>query len=260
MRREAGDQPCLQSVEAVDNVTVQINVGNLYYSTDAVNWPQYSKNTVLSVAAGKRIWFKGTNTETFQSGEDSKFRCVGGRFKIGGNIMALRYGDSFETQGTICGVQFTNMFKNHNGGASGLGTLIDASKLVLPSTTLSVKDTYKSMFDGCTYLTAGPAELPATTLSATCYRNMFKDCPNLVNGPRILAVNANSSAFQQMFLNCSSLKYIYIMVSTCPNGGFTNWVSGVGTGGTFVKNTNNNAWSTGNAGIPSGWTVQSVTP
>jgi len=247
-------------VEAVDNVTVKINVPSLYYSTNTLDWTQYTQNSSITVTAGNRVWFKGTFTGTYQDSEDTKFHCTGGRFKVGGNIMALRYADEYAEQGGgTCDVVFANMFKNHNG--SSLGTLVDASKLVLPSTILSKDNAYKSFFDGCTSLTAGPAELPATTLTATCYRNMFKDCPNLVTGPRILAVSSNSSAFQQMFLNCSSLQYIYIMVSTCPSGAFTNWVNGVPAGGTFVKNSNNNAWGTsGNASIPSGWTVQSVNP
>lgn len=247
-------------VEAVDNVTVKINVSNLSYSTDALNWSSYTQNSAINVTAGNRVWFKGTYTGSYQDSEDTRFHCTGGRFKVGGNIMALRYADDFAENGGTCDVVFANMFKNHNGGDSGLGALVDASKLILPSTKLTNQNTYKSFFDGCTYLEAGPAELPATTLTGTCYRNMFKDCPSLVNGPRILAVSSNSSAFQQMFLNCTSLQYIYIMVSTCPNGAFTDWVKNVPTGGTFVKNENNNAWSTGNAGIPSGWTVQSVTP
>lgn len=246
-------------VEAVDNVTVKINVSNLSYSTDALNWSSYTQNSIINVTAGNRVWFKGNYTGSYQDSEDTRFHCTGGRFKVGGNIMALRYADEYAEKGGTCDVIFANMFKNHNG--SSLGTLVDASKLVLPSTKLTKDNAYKSFFDGCTYLTAGPAELPATTLTATCYRNMFKDCPSLVNGPRILAVSSNSSAFQQMFLNCSSLQYIYIMVSTCPSGAFTNWVNGVPAGGTFVKNSNNNAWGTsGNASIPSGWTVQNVTP
>ena len=247
-------------VEAVDNITVKINVTNLYYSTDALHWPEYTQNSSINVTAGNKVWFKGTFSGTYQADEDTKFHCTGGRFKIGGNLMALRYAEEYATKGSgTCDVVFANMFKNHNGSA--LGTLVDASKLVLPSKILSKDNTYKSFFDGCTYLTAGPAELPATSLSGTCYRNMFKDCPNLVNGPRILAVNTSSTAFQRMFLNCSSLKYIYIMVSTCPSGAFTDWVSGVGTGGTFIKNSVNNKWNTsGNAVIPSGWTVEGITP
>ena len=246
-------------VEAVDNVTVKINVDGLSYSTNTMDWSRYPQNSSITLAAGSRVWFKGSYTGSYQDSEDTRFHCTGGRFKVGGNIMALRYADEYAEQGGgTCDVVFANMFKNHNG--SSLGTLVDASKLVLPSTKLTKENAYKSFFDGCTYLTAGPAELPATTLTKTCYRNMFKDCPNLVTGPRILAVSSNNSAFQQMFLNCTSLQYIYIMVSTCPNGAFTDWVKNVPTGGTFVKNINNNAWPTGNAGIPSGWTVESVTP
>lgn len=66
------------------------------------------------------------------------------------------------------------------------------------------------MFDGCTSLTTAP-ELPATTLAASCYSFMFK--------------------------NCTNLNYIKAMFTTTPSTGYTNsWVSGVSATGTFVKN------------------------
>jgi hypothetical protein len=185
--------------------------------------------------------------------------------------MALRYDDNFETQGGTCDVQFTNMFKNHNGGVSGLGTLIDASKLVLPSTILKGKDTYKSMFDGCTYLTAGPAELPATTLCATCYRNMFKGCSSLVKAPDLLAVNLATGCYQNMFCDCTSLNEIKMMATTTYNEGYfynsdpkwgdKGWVFGVASSGTFHYNANNtsiSSWPRSAKGIPEGWDI--VTP
>ena len=35
-----------------------------------------------------------------------------------------------------------------------------------------------------------------------------------------------------------------------------NWVDGVASTGTFVKNPNMSGWTTGEGGIPTGWTVQ----
>ena len=80
--------------------------------------------------------------------------------------------------------------------------------------------------------------LPATTLSTYCYDSMF--------------------------YGCSKLNYIkMIAIDISPSGCLSNWVSGVASTGTFVKNSNA-TWdvtatsSNSYIGIPSGWTVQTV--
>jgi hypothetical protein len=90
------------------------------------------------------------------------------------------------------------------------------------------------MFQRCTSLTAAPA-LPATTLTSGCYSYMFS--------------------------NCSKLNYIKAMFTTIPSRSYTdNWVKGVASSGTFVKNKNATWNVTGTYGIPSGWTVVSYDP
>ena len=88
------------------------------------------------------------------------------------------------------------------------------------------------MFSGCTGLTTAP-ELPATTLAAYCYNFMFS--------------------------GCSNLNYIKAMFTTTPSNSYTqNWVRGVATTGTFVKNSAATWEVTGPNGIPEGWTVQTA--
>ena len=88
------------------------------------------------------------------------------------------------------------------------------------------------MFQGCTSLTTAP-ELPATTLVSNCYNNMFQGCTNL--------------------------NYIKAMFTSVPSSSYTsNWVSGVSSTGTFVKNSAATWTNTGVNGIPTGWTVEEV--
>ena len=62
-----------------------------------------------------------------------------------------------------------------------------------------------------------------------------------------------------MFKGCSSLNYIKAMFTTTPSNTYTyDWVSGVASTGTFVKNSAANWDVTGVNGIPSGWTVQTA--
>ena len=128
----------------------------------------------------------------------------------------------------------------------------------LPSTTLA-SDCYYGMFRGCTSLVNAPV-LSATTLEVSCYSNMFEGCTKLVNAPVLSAITLASHCYQEMFKGCSSLNYIKAMFTTTPSGSYTyNWVSGVGSTGTFVKNSAATWDVTGVNGIPEGWTKQTAT-
>ena len=85
------------------------------------------------------------------------------------------------------------------------------------------------MFYGCTSLTQAP-ELPATNLAEWCYYGMFYRCTNL-NYIKMMATD--------------------ISASKCLN----NWVKGVSSTGTFVKNKDATWDVTGTSGIPESWTV-----
>jgi hypothetical protein len=66
-----------------------------------------------------------------------------------------------------------------------------------------------------------------------------------------------------MFYGCTNLNYIKAMFTTTPSGSspnyYTNeWVSGVASSGTFVKNAVAQWNVTGANGIPTGWTVETA--
>ena len=127
----------------------------------------------------------------------------------------------------------------------------------LPATTLA-SYCYNSMFQDCSSLTVAP-ELPATTLVYSCYYNMFRGCTSLTSAPELPATKLDSNCYLNMFSNCSKLNYIK-MLATDISATYclSNWVSGVSSTGTFVKNKNATWNVTGNSGVPSGWTIQKV--
>ena len=135
------------------------------------------------------------------------------------------YGDDFEGKNDLTGYNycFCGLFYN-------CSNLVDASNLVLPATTLA-RSCYVNMFYDCTSLTTAP-ELPATTL-------------------------VGNSCYVGMFMNCTNLNYIKAMFTTTPSSSYTfNWVSGVSSTGTFVKNPEA-VWDvTGSNGVPTGWTIK----
>ena len=166
---------------------------------------------------------------------------------------------------------------------SGCSALTTIPKTLLPATTLA-DNCYSSMFQGCTSLTTAP-ELPATTLTGSCYQYMFKDCTSLTTAPELPATTLASYCYRymfngctslttapelpattlayncyfSMFTDCSNLNYIKAMFTTTPSTSYTsNWVSGVASTGTFVKNSAATWNVTGVNGIPTGWTVETA--
>ena len=127
----------------------------------------------------------------------------------------------------------------------------------LPATTLA-NGCYSSMFSSCTSLATAP-ELPATALTDSCYVTMFDGCTSLVSAPELPATTLINTCYRAMFYGCTSLNYIKAMFTTTPSEGYTyNWVSGVASSGTFVKNSAATWTETGNNGIPNGWTVETA--
>ena len=194
-----------------------------------------------------------------------------------GNCNSLLFGDNAANKNDLTGYDycFSYLFNYCNG-------IVDASKLILPATTLAdscysnmfegcyslttapsvlpattLADwCYRYMFRGCTSLVSVPSVLPATTLASSCYGNMFEDCSSLVTAPELPATTLADSCYSNMFYNCSKLNYIKMLATdiSAPEC-LSMWVEGVSPTGTFVKNKNATWNKTGDDGIPSGWTV-----
>ena len=194
-------------------------------STDnGSTWTAYASSTggsgttIATLNTGDKVLIKGTN----QAYTNNRFNSSG-QFEMYGNIMSLLYGDNFSGQTALTdNYLFFSLFRASSG-------LTSAENLILPATTLTY-GCYGYMFFNCTSLTKAP-ELPAATLVDGCYQYMFAVCSNL-NYVKCLATNISAT---------QSTVY---------------WLSGVAANGTFVKDASMSSWTTGDSGIPSGWTVQ----
>lgn len=224
------------------------------YSRDnGQNWyriqAEYNTINIGTLAAGEKILFKGNNTHyanVYQSGYRYCFLKFTGRANVYGNIMSLIYNDNFVGETTLTeDLTFYRFF---------FGNFVDAQNLILPATTLTTS-CYEGMFGYCTSLTTAPA-LPATTLANGCYNSMFYDCTSLTTAPELPARTLASGCYRSMFRDCTNLNYIKAMFTTTPSNTYTyNWVNGVASSGTFVKNASATWNVTGNNGIPEGWNV-----
>lgn len=153
---------------------------------------------------------------------------------------------------------------------AGCTSIVNVPLDYLPCTNLTVTSglgqyQYSGMFRDCTSLVT-PPNLPATTLIEYCYGDgygsyggMFQGCTSLEIAPELPATTLKQHCYGNMFNGCTKLKYIKAMFTTTPSNTYTlNWVNGVSSTGTFVKNSAA-TWSvTGTNGVPSGWTVQTA--
>ena len=122
----------------------------------------------------------------------------------------------------------------------------------LPAKRLT-QNCYSHMFYGCSSLIIAP-KLPATILAESCYASMFQGCTSLVTAPELPAKVLTSNCYYYMFFNCSHINYIKALFTSTPSNTYTqNWVSGVASTGTFVKNSKAQWNVTGTNGIPTGW-------
>lgn len=183
----------------------------IYYSTDATNWSLLG-NTVSGgtlskdFSAGSKIylscttnsWAKTTSAGATSAANNNRIGASK-NFSVGGNIMSLIYGTTFADNrkyttfpdDSIAGI-FGGLFYNQS--------IVNAEELVLP-------------------VTHSTSPLPASGTPLTgplygCYRRMFENCVNLVNGPHIDLRDRGSLdlpyCFQRMFAGCTSLISLYI--------------------------------------------------
>ena len=221
--------------------TIQYSLNNGEWTTITA-----STSTTISVSVGDVVRFKGTNTS--YAGSNANYSGFDGgtaTFNVEGNIMSLVYGDNFIGNTGLTGTyNFCSLFKNSN--------VVSAENLILPATTLTAH-CYRALFAQCYLLEEAP-ELPATTLADSCYRYMFQDAA-ITTAPDLLATTLLDHSYEGMFNRCNNLNYIKCLATDISaTSATTAWTQYVSTTGTFVKDANTD-WPTGISGIPTRWTV-----
>ena len=216
----------------------------IQYKLNDGQWQTWDLSSV-TLADGDKMYLKSDDEIPMSESYDEiyKYFIMTGSIAASGNIMSLlNFSDTLTDYG------FVYLFTRCK-------SLTTAP--TLPSTTLAPW-CYASMFNGCNSLTAAPA-LPATTLSEGCYAEMFNDCSSLVQAPELPATTLVNACYRQMFGFCSNLNYVKAMFTSIKYMYIANWIMNVSPTGTFVKNAAA-TWSNTDAGIPTGWTVQTASP
>lgn len=259
----------------------------LEYSLDnGQTWTSVTINgakTFATINTGDTILFRGNNAKLATAWDTyNKFNTTK-QFKVYGNAMSLLNGNNFVSNST-----FDSGGYNLCGLFYGVTTLVDASNLILPATTLYTS-CYNGMFRGCTNLEYGPKLLPSLNVPADGYSSMFEGCVKLIEAPEILATSvsgntalnrmfcmnrnskvtatmtkgpvlritnpsAYSNTYQQLFCGNGNLTEVTILVQAT-NLTFSNWLNYTNTGG-VIKTLSGTTFSSGVSGLPSGWTTQ----
>lgn len=219
--------------------------GKLYWTKDKAAWQEYTG--VITLSHGESVWMRGSfGLGLSASDTDISQFGLTGKIAASGNIQSLRsYTVPSLTTTDYC---YCGLFKD-------CASLVSAP--ALPSNYLA-EYCYYGMFEGCSGLVTAPA-LPATTLAPHCYKRMFYGCTALTLAPALPALTLVSQCYGMMFYGCSSLNNIKALFTTSPNRNFTqSWVTGVAASGTFVKNTVATWTTSGAAGVPANWIVETA--
>ena len=266
-------------IENVGDVPVEIglcNIGveavrakrsNCKISTDLVTWTDYnilltqdsadpniSKITLSN--KGDRIYIKADANAPSTNSDFTKLTVINQstdtKIRARGNIASLTYGTDDLYKSKYLTIDNNSCYRSM---FSGCISLVQAPEL--PATTL-YSYCYDSMFSGCTSLNQAP-ELPATTLAGSCYQSMFNGCTSLTQAPELPATTLKRGCYYWMFRSCKKLNYVKCLATdisaiSC-TAGFLELVSS--TGDFYTPAATN--WTTGENGIPSGWTRHDIT-
>ena len=185
---------------ASESGTFKFSGNSINYSLDSgATWTELASDTSTpTLESGDTIMWKGDMTPTLSVGIGTFSSTA--NFTAAGNVMSLLYGDNFEGQTSLAGKDYAlrNLF-------AGCTTLTNIDNMSLPATTLSAS-CYRAMLSGCTSLTSVVnLVLPATTLAENCYNRMFYGCTSLTTAPELPATTLAENCYDSMFYGCTSL-------------------------------------------------------
>lgn len=178
------------------------------------------------------------------------------------NCSGLTYTPSFPGEkGTLSGIKICYQMFNE------CTSLTTTSGKLFTDDTVLTEECFHGMFRHCSSLANVPSDyLPSIHMAKWCYRGLFEGAA-FTTAPVLPATTLVNECYRFMFNSCTNLNLITCLAENPNNGSFTpNWVTGVPSGGIFVKNSvtwtpnasgsNSTKWPKGNGGIPNGWTVE----
>lgn len=193
------------------------------YSKDKVNWTRTTNNTsaktiAVAVAANEKVYWRGPTDYPWSSqlginATNYSWFTSTCNFSVGGKLISLLDGnirwDDIDVY-QYYGYTFTKLFQGNT-------YLVDASKLILPNTTVSY--CYQYMFDGCTNLTRTP-QLCSCDIITYAYSYMFQNCTSLAESPEIYSSRCFGYGMYYMFNGCTGLVDAHDIHTTSLEGNY----------------------------------------
>lgn len=181
-----------------DNFQLKFSHEGLRYSYNGKTWNRLSANQYTkTLSKNSIIYLRGNLTPNSYSGIGTFSSTK--KFSVSGNCMALIFNTTASEAKSLEGYKhaFYNLFKNSR--------IVSVSENFLPATTLS-ESCYYNMFFGCTSLKFTP-RLPAVKLANGCYKYMFNGCSSLQQLTYDLPnkIESAEECFMGMFGNCFNL-------------------------------------------------------
>ena len=240
---DAGPDPLATplTIEAITAGTIEVNMTGelstgMKYSVNGGTPTLITTTTSIEgLKAGDKVQFYGNGTSTKVYGYYPEVRIQGSgdgfKTKVYGNIMSLLDEEGFATKTDLQNAEyvFYGLFRYNT-------TLIDASELLLPATTLA-SQCYQQMFEFCTSLITAP-KLPATTLAEYSYFAMFVNCSNLTAAPALPAPTLKTTCYANMFEGCFKLSSVTCLATSIgASQCLDDWLKDAGTDASVTSRT-----------------------
>ena len=222
------------------------------FSTDKKTWTTWNFDTAntLTIPIGGKVYLRNDSGAFSYYGTDGYYYLTSikttMKCNVGGNINTLlNYNEEI-----LDISDKRSCFRRLFVGAK----IVDASKLVMPATTLS-QYCYADFFSGNSSLIA-PPELPAVNLAEYCYYNFFYRCSSLKVSPSLPATTLAEYCYSNMYERCTSLNEVTVYANDISAKGCTkNWLSGVASTGTLYNYGSAIYTKDSGDGVPVGWEV-----
>lgn len=177
---------CFTANQANSTIALQKknSTAELKYSTDRENWTEFNSGSTITLTSSSDKVYLKGSSSAASESDYTQFKMTG-RISASGSIMSILCDDP-DAMELPHGYCCYKMFFQCN--------LTTAPEL--PATTLT-DSCYSNMFNWCAFLTAS-TELPATTLAPGCYWEMFYGSM-ISTPPELPAITLTDSCYYGMF-------------------------------------------------------------
>ena len=217
--KAVADKPDPLTIYAREASTVKFYYGTtlttkahekLSYRIDNGSWNAMSGNTKYDIPAGSKMYIRGMCKAGINNSNNTsqryQFRFTGS-VDLGGDLMSLI--DSTQKVTTIpCTYCFFWLFYSNSSETEKYNrfSINSAEDLSLSATTLTAS-CYEGLFRDCQNLIEGPNLSAATNIPANAFKNFFYNCKSMTDSPALPSVEAvGESGFYEMFYHCDALK------------------------------------------------------